>query len=133
MPRVRAQLCVPILAVCAVVSAMARTQPAEVRSVTMVPGDSGATLAIASSSPVTPQLQIVESPLRLVIDVPGLMQTTVRRRIPFRNEQIKGIRPPTVECQDSWMRTVPTRLEDCMDEMHEVLPGVRDSLRVTLH
>jgi len=71
---------------------MARTQPAEVRSVTMVPGDRGATLAIASSSPVTPQLQIVESPLRLVIDVPGLMQTTVRRRIPFRNEQIKGIR-----------------------------------------
>lgn len=92
MPRVRAQLCVPILAVCAVVSAIARTPATEVRSVTIVPGDSGPTIAIASSGPVTPQLQIVESPLRLVIDVPGLMQATVRKRIPFRNEQVTGIR-----------------------------------------
>ncbi|PYV61732.1 MAG: hypothetical protein DMG95_11520, partial [Acidobacteria bacterium] len=59
---------------------------------TIVPGDSGPTIAIASSGPVTPQLQIVESPLRLVIDVPGLMQATVRKRIPFRNEQVTGIR-----------------------------------------
>jgi hypothetical protein len=74
----------------AVVSALART--AEVRSVTVVPDDTGPTLAINSSGPLTPKLQVVESPLRLVIDVPGLMQSTVRKRIPFRNEQIKGIR-----------------------------------------
>jgi len=92
LPRVRAQLCIPILAVCAVVSAIARTPPTEVRSVTIVPGDNGPTIAIASSGPVTPQLQIVESPLRLVIDVPGLLQATVRKRIPFRNEQVTGIR-----------------------------------------
>jgi len=73
-------------------SAAARNQPAEVRSVTVVPGDDGPTLAIASSSPLTPKLQVVEEPLRLVIDVPGSMQSTVRKRIPFRNEQILGIR-----------------------------------------
>src|SRR5207247_2734721 len=42
--------------------------------------------------PLTPKLQVVEEPLRLVIDVPGSMQSTVRKRIPFRNEQILGIR-----------------------------------------
>ena len=92
MSRVRARLCVPILTVCVVVSAAARTQPAEVRSVTVVPGDDGPTLAITSSGPRTPKLQVVEEPLRLVIDVPGSMQSTVRKRIPFRNEQILGIR-----------------------------------------
>ena len=92
MSRVRARLCVPILTVCIVMSAAARNQPAEVRSVTVVPGDDGPTLAIASSSPLTPKLQVVEEPLRLVIDVPGSMQSTVRKRIPFRNEQILGIR-----------------------------------------
>jgi len=34
----------------------------------------------------------VEGPLRLVIDLPGSMLTTNRKRIPFRNEQIKSIR-----------------------------------------
>jgi len=92
LSRVRARLCVPILTVCIVMSAAARNQPAEVRSVTVVPGDDGPTLAIASSSPLTPKLQVVEEPLRLVIDVPGSMQSTVRKRIPFRNEQILGIR-----------------------------------------
>jgi hypothetical protein len=92
LSRVRARLCVSILTVCAVVSATARTQPAEVRSVTVVPGNDGPTLAITSNSPLTPKLQVVEEPLRLVIDVPGSMQSTVRKRIPFRNEQIIGIR-----------------------------------------
>jgi len=72
------------------VSAFGRTP--EVRSVTVLPENDGPTLAITSTSPLTPKLQVVESPLRLVIDVPGLMQSSVRKRIPFRNEQIKGIR-----------------------------------------
>ena len=92
MSRVRARLCVSILTVCVVVSAAARTQPAEVRSVMVVPGDDGPTLTITSSGPLTPKLQVVESPLRLVVDVPGTMQSTVRKRISFRNEQIIGIR-----------------------------------------
>lgn len=91
MFRVRARLCVLVLSSCAAVSTFART-PAEVRSVTVLPGDDGATLAVIASGPLTPKLQVVEGPLRLVIDVPGSMLSTVRKRIPFRNEQIKGIR-----------------------------------------
>jgi len=57
-----------------------------------LPESDSSTLAIISTAPLTPKLQVVEGPLRLVIDVPGAMQSSVRKRIPFRNEQIKGIR-----------------------------------------
>jgi len=63
-----------------------------VESVTIVPGADGPVLAVVSSRPLTPKLETVEGPLRLVIDLPGSMLSTARKRIPFRNEQIKGIR-----------------------------------------
>jgi hypothetical protein len=37
-------------------------------------------------------LQTVEGPLRLVIDLPGSILSVPRKRIPFRNQQIKGVR-----------------------------------------
>src|SRR5262244_3594023 len=77
--------------VCAVVCTSAR-MPVEVRSVTILPESDTSTIAIISSGPLTPKLQVVEDPLRLVIDVPGAMHSSVRKKIPFRNEQIKGIR-----------------------------------------
>jgi hypothetical protein len=58
----------------------------------VVPGDNGPVVQVVSSRPLTPSLQVVEGPLRLVIDLPNAMLATTRRRIPFRNEQIKGIR-----------------------------------------
>ena len=77
----------------AVVSAAARNQPeAEVRSVTVTPGDSGPVLTIIATGPLTPKLHTVEGPLRLVIDLPGSTLSTTRKRIPFRNQQIKSIR-----------------------------------------
>jgi hypothetical protein len=89
----RAQCCAFVLAALTVVSASARNQPpADVESVTVVPGTDGPILAIVSSRPLTPKLETVEGPLRLVIDLPGSMLSTARKRIPFRNEQIKGIR-----------------------------------------
>jgi AMIN domain len=65
---------------------------AEVQSVRVVPSDNGPVLEIVSTRPLTPQFQIVESPLRLVVDLPDSTLNTVRRRIPFRDEQIKSIR-----------------------------------------
>jgi len=84
------------LASLAAVSASAQKQHAAiwttVQSVTVVPGDSGPVIEIVSSRPLTPTLQTIESPLRLVIDLPDSNLTTAKKRIPFRNEQIKGIR-----------------------------------------
>jgi hypothetical protein len=63
-----------------------------VQSVKVIPGESGATIEILATRPLTPQLQTVEGPLRLVIDLPGSTLNIPRKRIPFRNQQIKGVR-----------------------------------------
>ena len=96
---VRAQFCAAVLAALLVVSAEAQSQGAsrhlpvaDVQSVMVVPDDNGPVVQVVSSRPLTPKLQVVEGPLRLVIDLPDAKLATNRRRIPFRNEQIKGIR-----------------------------------------
>ena len=65
---------------------------AGVQSVKVIPGENGATIEILTTRPLTPQLQTVEGPLRLVIDLPGSTLNIPRKRIPFRNQQIKGVR-----------------------------------------
>lgn len=73
-----------------------------ISSVAVSPGENGPVIDVVSNQPLTPKLQTVENPLRLVIDLPGATLSTARRKVPFRNEQIKGIRinqyqsdPPT--------------------------------------
>jgi hypothetical protein len=88
----RAHLCAIVL-VALVASAHAADHPvAGVQSVKIIPGESGATVEILATRPLTPQLQTVEGPLRLVIDLPGSTLNLPRKRIPFRNQQIKGVR-----------------------------------------
>jgi AMIN domain len=65
---------------------------ADVRSVTVTSDDFGPVIEILATHPLTPQIQTVENPLRLVIDLPDSNLSTPKRRIPFRNEQIKSIR-----------------------------------------
>jgi hypothetical protein len=89
----RAQCCLLVLAAFAAAPVFARSLPtAEVTAVRVVPGDNGPVLAVTSTRPLTPQLQTVENPLRLVIDLPGSTLGVVRKHIPFRNQQIKSIR-----------------------------------------
>ena len=98
---VRAQSCLAVLAALVAVSAKAAAQAegasryspvADVQSVMVVPESSGPVVQIVSSRPLEPSLQTVESPARLVIDLANAKLATNRRRIPFRNEQIKGVR-----------------------------------------
>ena len=93
----RAQYRVAFLAVLAVVSismssAAGQRKTVEVQSVHVVPSDNGPVLEIVATRPLTPKLQTVEGPLRLVIDLPNSTLTATRKKIPFRNEQIKDIR-----------------------------------------
>jgi hypothetical protein len=89
---VRAHLCAIVLVALAA-SASAADQPAAgVQSVKIIPGESGAIVEIIATRPLTPQLQTVEGPMRLVIDLPGSILNVPRKRIPFRNQQIKGLR-----------------------------------------
>jgi hypothetical protein len=88
----RAYLCVVVLAAFAPCVVAADQPVASVQSVKVLPAEGGATLEILATRPLTPQLQTVEGPARLVIDLPGSTLNVSRKRIPFRNQQIKGVR-----------------------------------------
>lgn len=64
----------------------------ELRSITVTSDDSGPVIELTATGPVTPKLQTVQDPLRLVIDLPNSILATKKRRVPFHNEQIKSIR-----------------------------------------
>jgi hypothetical protein len=76
-------------------SASAQNAPsrtAELRSWRVTEGEFGPVIEVLATRPLTPKIQVVENPLRLVIDLPGSTIGTARTRISFRNEQIKSIR-----------------------------------------
>lgn len=92
MSRGRAHLFALVLVTLNGPTTIAAGQPAAVKAVTVAPTDGGAVLQIVASRALTPQVQTVENPLRLVIDLPGSNLATAHRRIPFRNQQIKDVR-----------------------------------------
>lgn len=92
MSCVRAYLCAVFLAAFAAYAVAADQPVAGVQSVKVIPAEGGATVEIFASKPITPQLQTIEGPTRLVIDLPASTLNGSRKRIPFRNQQIKGVR-----------------------------------------
>ena len=94
--RVLRVACVTALATLMVASepaeAQSRTKTAELHSVHVTPGEFGPVLDVFATGSLTPKIQTVENPLRLVIDLPGSTLGSARTRIAYRNEQIKGIR-----------------------------------------
>jgi AMIN domain-containing protein len=63
-----------------------------IRSVKVMPGKDGPVLEILSDRPISPVITKLEGPLRLVIDLPKASMAATRKRIDFRNEEIRGIR-----------------------------------------
>jgi hypothetical protein len=92
LARVPAYFCALVLAALTVVPAGAKKPPAEVTSVSVVPYSDGPVVAIVASHELTPKIETADGPLRLVIDLPNSTLNTTRKKIPFRNEQIKGVR-----------------------------------------
>lgn len=86
---------IAFLAGLAGVSAFAQnagSRTAELRSWRVAGGEFGPVIEVLATRPLTPKIQVVENPLRLVIDLPGSTIGTAHTRIPFRNEQIKSVR-----------------------------------------
>ena len=81
-----------LLAALAIAPALAERKPADLRSVKIVPGQAGPAIEIVSSTRVAPRLEVVENPLRLVIDLPGSVLGGVRKKIQVSNEPIKDVR-----------------------------------------
>lgn len=73
-----------------------------VRSVRVIPGESGASVEILATRPLTPAITTVENPTRLVVDLPKSLVGSALR-IKYRDPQVEGVRvdqfhrdPPTV-------------------------------------
>lgn len=73
-------------------SAQSSSRTAELRSWRVTAGEYGPVIEVVSTRPLTPKIQVVENPLRLVIDLPKSTIGSARTKLPFRNEQIKSIR-----------------------------------------
>ncbi len=105
-----------------------KSSQAEVRNVTVGSDDFGPVLEILATRPITPQIQTVENPLRLVIDLPNANLLTARRRIPFRNPQIKGIRLDQYQKNPAVTRVVV----DLNGPVHYTWDALGTSLRIRI-
>lgn len=118
-----------LLVAIAALPAFAANQPASVQSVKVIPAEDGATIEVVSTSPLTPELQTVESPLRLVIDLPGSTLNTGHKRIAFRNEQIKAIRMSQYQAQPAVARIVL----DLSGPVRYTWDGLGNRLNIRIH
>ena len=70
-----------------------KTQPhAYIRSVRVTANDSGPVLEITSSQPLTPDINRVENPSRLVIDLPNSILAWNKKKINFSSSDVFGVR-----------------------------------------
>jgi hypothetical protein len=86
-----------MLAASACSPAIGQTSPtappvAVLRTVAVVNDPRGIAVEIISNHPITPALQKLDNPRRLVIDLPNTRLVQAKKRLDFRNEEVKGVR-----------------------------------------
>jgi type IV pilus assembly protein PilQ len=123
-----------LLAVVAVAAQAPASQPAGQRSeldrVNVVRGTDDIRVEMTSHGAVTPKLSTLDSPARLVVDLPETVMATAQKRIAVNASGVKGVRigmdgqtPPT------------TRIVVDLDKAcaYELTPGLAGKLVLTLH
>ena len=123
-----------LLAVVAVAAQAPAPQPAGQRSeldrVNVVRGTDDIRVEMTSHGAVTPKLSTLDSPARLVVDLPETVMATAQKRIAVNASGVKGVRigmdgqtPPT------------TRIVVDLDKAcaYELTPGLAGKLVLTLH
>lgn len=65
---------------------------AEIRNIGVIPGAQGASIEVFSSRPVTPQITKIDSPPRLIVDIPNSVPTLTSTQIPVNQGGITMIR-----------------------------------------
>jgi len=68
------------------------SRAAEVRGIQILPKADDAALEIVSTRPLTPEIQELKAPSRLVIDLAGANLGLLQKRITFSNQQIRRVR-----------------------------------------
>ena len=77
-----------------------------VQSLNVFAAQDGPAVEILSSAPITPSLQVVTNPLRLVIDLPGATVSLPRKRIPYPSDLIKAVRADQFQANPPVARVV---------------------------
>ena len=83
-----------------------RTQSTIVQSVNVSDTPDALEVIISSSAPITPSLQLVSNPSRLVIDLPGAMVSLQRKRISYTSDLIKAVRADQFQANPPVARVV---------------------------
>jgi hypothetical protein len=102
----------------------------QLRRVSVVPGADHIQVEISSTSAVTPRVSKLDSPARILVELPGTIDTTPKNHIPVGTGGVKGVRigmdgktPPTT--------SVVVDLEKAC--AYDLTPGPADKLVLTLH
>jgi hypothetical protein len=105
-------------------------QPIQLQRINVVQATDGIRVEISSSGPVTPKLTKLDSPARVLVELPGTIDVTPKNHIAVGNAGVKGVRigmdgktPPTT--------SVVVDLEQAC--AFELTPGPSDKLVLTLH
>jgi Tfp pilus assembly protein PilP len=110
--------------------APASSQHNQLTNVSVVKGADKIQIELSSSQAVTPRLSKLESPARVVVELPETVSATSENKIPVASAGVKGVRigtdgknPPTT--------SVVVDLEKSI--AYELTPGPGDKLILTLH
>ena len=109
---------------------MNETGHASLQKVNVVLGDDGITLEVIARGQLTPKLETLEAPARLVINLPNTSMATSVNHIDVGGDGVKGVRIGTDNQATPTTRIVVDLLHKCR---YEVVPGIEGKLTVKLH
>jgi type IV pilus assembly protein PilQ len=106
------------------------TTQASLQKVNVVHGDDGITLEVIARGQLTPKLETLEAPARLVINLPNTAMATSVNHIDVDGDGVKGVRIGTDNQANPTTRVVVDLLHKCR---YEIVNGVDGKLTVQLH
>jgi len=101
---------------------------AALQKVEIVPADGGISIEMTAKGTVTPKVETLSSPARIVVDLPNTAVATSMNRIHVGNNGVNGVRIGT----DA---SATTRVVVDLDQLckYELVPGPGDKLTLKLH
>jgi type IV pilus assembly protein PilQ len=121
---------VSLLVLVVVVGAAAAQTPSQLERVNVVRGTNDIRIEMNSSGAVTPKLSTLDSPARVVVDLPQTVLATGQRRIAVDKGGVKGVRIGTDGQTPPTTRIVVDLDQACT---YDLTPGPAGKLVLTLH